>query len=260
MRRIWIVFALVSLLGGVSRADVIVPSPRAEGSARIALPMAKPGRNFAIAVDTIGVGTNIPTQMGITTLQETWWGRTQPWEDVDIVIWFTTVNDFRYAAFYSPLANDIDGLGYGEHLSEQTGQSFPDTFDFSPDTTSGIVVANHYFGYLSDPWFLPLVIGQELGHKWCCFLRESAGAMSPHELLGRDRSHWSYFLETGSSPMEGNSWTWDGGNGFTTFTADVYQDGNFITPFSELDLYLMGLLPPSEVDPFALIQSPNVGG
>jgi MYXO-CTERM domain-containing protein len=261
MRRTWLLVALVSILGATARADVVFAPPRADGAPRIAMPFARPGRNFAIVVDTAGIAaTQMATQAGITSLQDSWWGRTQPWEDVDVVIWFTTVNDWRYAAFYSPLANDIDGLGYGEHLSEQTGQSFPDVFDFSPDTLSGIVVANHYFTYLSDPWWLPLVIGQELGHKWCCFLRESTGVTSPHELLGRDRSHWSYFLETGSSPMEGNSWVWDGASTFTTATADVYESGNFVTPFSQLDLYLMGLLPASQVDPFAVIQSPNVGG
>jgi hypothetical protein len=254
--------ALVSLVEA-AQADV-VPPPRGvvEGrlGARAALPWAKPGRNFGVVVDTMFVAANLHTSDAIQTIEETWWTRPQPWPDVDIVIWFSTTQDPFFAAFYSPLANDIDGIGYGEHLTSMVGSSFPDVFDFSPDSLSGIVVANDYSGYVSQPWLLPITINQELGHKWCCFVRESTGAASATELLGRDDSHWSYFLDTGASPMEGNSWIDAAGSAFTTDTASVYAGGFGLTPFSELDLYVMGLVPPSEVDPFFVIQDPDVMG
>jgi hypothetical protein len=260
MRRI---LALLTLCVAAPVYANVVPPPeltRPGHFTRDALPWAKPGRNFAVVIDTLNVARNLHRQDAISTIEETWWTRPQPWPDVDVVIWFTTYNDWAYAAYYSPLANDIEGLGYGEHLSEITGVSYPDVFDISPDTLSGMVVANDYSIYIMQPWFLPLVVEQELGHKWCCFVRESVGDASPTEMLGRDHSHWSYFLETGGSPMEGNAWLWDGASSFTTNTRAVFQAGDGTTPLSELDLYLMGLIPPAEVDPWYVIQNPDVMG
>src|SRR5262249_34772473 len=50
------------------------------------------------------------------------------------------------------------------------------------------------------------------------------------------------------------------GGAFTTNTASVYQAGGGLTHFSSLDLYLMGLVPPTSVDPFWVIESPDVMG
>ncbi len=261
MRRILVLLTLC--VATPALANVVPPSRRVmEGriGARAALPWGTPGRNFAVVIDTMNVARNLHTQTAIETIEETWWARPQPWPDVDVVIWFTTVTDWYYAAYYSPLANDIDGLGYGEHLSDATGTPFPDVFDFSPDTLSGMVVANDFSTYITMPWFLPLVVEQELGHKWCCFVRESVGQTSALELLGRDNSHWSYFLDTGGSPMEGNAWIWNGGSSFTTDTRDVFVAGDGTTPLSELDLYLLGLIPSTDVDPWFVIQDPDVMG
>lgn len=263
MRSLVVVLGLVVLAPTV-RGDMVAPPPSViEGRfARASLPWARPGRNFAVVVDTMTVADSLPYNIALATLEETWWmrGDAQPWPDVDIVIYFTTKPNYYYGAFYSPLANDIDGLGYGEGLSASTGSSFPDLFDYSPDTLSGVVVLNDFHQYAEQPWFLPIVVEQELGHKWCCFVRESVGGTSSTELLGRDDSHWSYFLETGGSPMEGNAWSWDGANSFTTTTDSVYASTQGVSPFSELDLYLMGLVPPAEVDPFFVIQNPDVMG
>jgi MYXO-CTERM domain-containing protein len=71
-------------------------------------------------------------------------------------------------------------------------------------------------------------------------------------LLGRQRAHWSYFMNTTGSPMEGNAWAETSPGVFTT---QAY------TPrFAPLDLYLMGLIPPEQVPPFWIIAEPNVNG
>ncbi len=65
-------------------------------------------------------------------------------------------------------------------------------------------------------------------------------------LLGRDRAHWSFFMDSEGSSMEGNDW-------------EDRQDGTFIstdrtvTRFSELDQYVMGLIPPRAVPDFFYI-------
>jgi len=82
----------------------------------------------------------------------------------------------------------------------------------------------------------------------------TADAMDPplaaDSLLGRDRSHWSYFLNVGNSPVEGNAWE--------EIAPGTFRTVNTPIRFSALDLYLMGLLPPNEVPPFFVIAEPDV--
>ena len=77
-------------------------------------------------------------------------------------------------------------------------------------------------------------------------------ALAVDALLGRQRAHWSYFVSSGGSPMEGNTWQDIGGGSFRTAT----PSGRF----SPLDLYLMGVASPAEVPPFFVIAEPNVNG
>jgi hypothetical protein len=72
-------------------------------------------------------------------------------------------------------------------------------------------------------------------------------------LLGRDRAHWSYFMNSGLSPVEGNAWDEIMPGVFRTISGTPIR-------FSHLDLYLMGLLPASAVEPFYVIAEPDVMG
>lgn len=246
-----IVVTLAAMPARSARGDVVLPSKavREGRSARVAIPFARPAATFAVMVDTANVVSGIAGG-GNDFLQETWLYRTQPWPDADVVVFFSTRENNQVFAFYSPLANDVNGLGFSWFAGA-------DTFDFSVDSTMGTVFANDFRMYISQPYALPLVVLQELGHRWCCFVRESGGATTNLELLGRDDAHWSWFMDSGGSSMEGNAWL-DNGNGtFTTNTAAVYWESSFATPFSELDLYIMGLLPASSVGPFFVIQNPT---
>ncbi len=71
-------------------------------------------------------------------------------------------------------------------------------------------------------------------------------------LLGRQRAHWSYFVHSGGSPMEGNNWT--------QTSPGVFRTGTPSYRFSTADLYFMGLIPASAVLPFFLIANPDVMG
>ena len=64
-----------------------------------------------------------------------------------------------------------------------------------------------------------------------------------------NRSHWSFFFNSGGSPMEGNDWTETAPGMFRTERPSFR--------FSDFDLYLMGLIPPSEVRPSFLIAEPQ---
>lgn len=56
-----------------------------------------------------------------------------------------------------------------------------------------------------------------------------------------NRAHWSYFFNTGGSPMEGNLWT--------ETEPGVFRTERPSFRFSDFDLYNMGLIPPSSVRP-----------
>lgn len=83
----------------------------------------------------------------------------------------------------------------------------------------------------------------ELGHHWLGRARFATEGPDSFDLLGRSFSHWSYFLNTGNAPLEGNAWVDNGDGTFTT------QPERGFGPFFGLDLYLMGLLDPSNVEP-----------
>ena len=96
------------------------------------------------------------------------------------------------------------------------------------------------------------IVCHELGHRWLSYVRFPGDDETL--LLGRDNSHWSFFLDTRtndaggfSSLMEGNAWREGGGQIFTTGETAV----NY---FTRLDQYLMGLRPPEEVPPFTYLE------
>jgi len=64
-----------------------------------------------------------------------------------------------------------------------------------------------------------------------------------------NRAHWSYFFNTGGSPMEGNAWT--------EFSPGMFRTERPTFRFSPLDLYVMGLIPASQVPPTYLIAEPS---
>lgn len=93
------------------------------------------------------------------------------------------------------------------------------------------------------------LLGQEVGHRWLAFLefRDRNGERSD-ALLGRDLAHWSFFLDSSGSVMEGNAIEDLGGGSFRTAGA--------VRRYSLLDQYAMGLVPESGVRPFFYVESP----
>ncbi len=88
----------------------------------------------------------------------------------------------------------------------------------------------------------------ELGHKWGPAI-VVPGNLSG-ELIGYP-FHWSFWLDSGGSPLGGNTWQDVGDGGFATVPT---------TPaamrYSPLDLYLMGLADSSTVPPFTVLENP----
>lgn len=151
-------------------------------------------------------------------------------------------------AYEITVANEIRGIGVP-------------LFDASRDFGSGgrlrsLAVMDWINKYPDDPRQKFLgenstvsVMGQEVGHRWLAFFefRDHTGAQSG-SLLGRDDAHWSFFMDSDASVMEGNDIEDLGGGSFRTAGA--------VSRFSLLDQYAMGLVEPGEVPPFFYVQSP----
>lgn len=95
------------------------------------------------------------------------------------------------------------------------------------------------------------LVAHEVGHRWLARLRfrDSRGQIST-AMLGRQESHWSFFLDSDASVMEGNEIVDNGDGTFRTLNPVAVR-------YSALDQYAMGLIPPSRVPPFFLVANPQ---
>jgi hypothetical protein len=93
------------------------------------------------------------------------------------------------------------------------------------------------------------VLAHETGHRWLAQALYRDGEVNMRDLLGRDEVHWSFFMDSEASHLEGNAIEDEGGGRFRTVAAG--------DRYSPLDQYLMGLRPPSEVPPFFVVRTPS---
>ncbi|HWV38294.1 MAG TPA: thrombospondin type 3 repeat-containing protein [Vulgatibacter sp.] len=161
-------------------------------------------------------------------------------------------------AYYRPIYNEIVGTGMRVH-------DLRAFFGGLGSSIHGLVSMNVWWSCEAGDWFqdgctdqppfattyrsLHGVLGQEVGHRWGAFLThfDRTTLLRSKELLGRDDAHWSYWLNSGGSPLEGNRWIDEG-------------DGNFriehaaFSKYSDFDLYAMGVMDDPEVRPTFFIR------
>jgi hypothetical protein len=174
--------------------------------------------------------------------------RTHPDSYDQLVIWTDAPIIENAFAFETTVANEIRGIGISQ---------FDASRDFgSAGRLRSYTVMDWIGKYPEDPQQRFLgenntvsLLGQEVGHRWLAFLefRNHTGVRS-EALLGRDQAHWSFFLDSDASVMEGNDIEDLGGGSFRTVAA--------VERYSPLDLYAMGLLPESQVPPFFYVDNP----
>ena len=145
-----------------------------------------------------------------------------------------------FVAFYSPMSNDVRGIGYEHSVGQQL-------FDISDTLVEGMIFMNYVGLWIDNPEQGRYVFDQEFGHRWGSFVQVEKDGVDPEELLGRDTAHWSFYLDTPNSPMEGNAWVDDGDGSWSTDKASG-------STYSDLDLYLMGLLAKEDVADMTLLQ------
>jgi hypothetical protein len=170
-------------------------------------------------------------------------------DDYDqLVFWTDTPVMTDAFAFETTVKNAITGTGL-------------ETFDFAAELGSGGALqsvinmdrvgkyppgpAGKFFGENSTLG----ILAHETGHRWLTRLEFiNHNRERSDELLGRQRAHWSFFMDADGSVMEGNDIEDLGGGAFRTRT--------IAEKYSRLDLYAMGLATPDEVPSFFYVEAP----
>jgi hypothetical protein len=91
------------------------------------------------------------------------------------------------------------------------------------------------------------LLAHEFGHRWLTRVRFIAEGAPSQELLGRQGAHWSFFMDSDASFLEGNDIEDEGDGRFRTVLT--------VSQYSRLDLYLMGFARPEEVAPFFIVRN-----
>jgi hypothetical protein len=144
-------------------------------------------------------------------------------------------------AFEINVRNDVRGIGLASDLDESAAWG-------SRGTLASVAYMDSIDQYLEADGFE--FLAHEVGHRWLARLvfRDAAGRPS-NALLGRGLVHWSFFLDTQASVMEGNAIADRGGGRFET--VDITRG------YSALDQYAMGLRAAAEVPPFFYVDDPD---
>ena len=170
-------------------------------------------------------------------------------DDFDQLVFFTDTDVMTDAfAFETTVRNAIQGIGIEAYdFSAQLGSAGTlesvvnmDRISKYPDAP-----AQKLFGENSALG----VLAHETGHRWLARLQFSnVNREISDQLLGRQLAHWSFFLDSDGSVMEGNEIEDLGGGTFrTAATTEKY---------SRLDQYAMGLVGPGEVPGWFFVDVP----
>ena len=96
------------------------------------------------------------------------------------------------------------------------------------------------------------VLAHEVGHRWLATARYKDEGVISEELLGRQKAHWSFYMNSSGSHDEGNQIDDLGGG--------LFKTGPASQRYGPLDQYLMGLRTSAEVPPFFVIRNAVVDG
>ena len=151
------------------------------------------------------------------------------------------------ASFWSGIYNDVQGIGLGP-------------FNGRAAWGTSLLQGFHFLNQGHFPNWRYVML-QEFAHQFAAFARYRdpvTGATMTDHLLGGVLGHWALNLDDDKSPMDYDINNWielpNGQFRKVNLTSDERT-------YSNLDLYLMGLLGPTEVGEFTLLRNPvPVGG
>ncbi len=170
-------------------------------------------------------------------------------DDFDQLVFFadTTVVTNAFA-FESTIRNEISGIGI-------------DQFDFSAELGSGgtlrsVINMDRISKYPDTPEQRMFgenstlgILAHETGHRWLArIMFSNVNRQVSDQLLGRQLAHWSFFVDSDGSVMEGNEIEDLGGG--------VFRTASTTEKYSRLDQYAMGLVPPGDVPSWFFVDVP----
>ena len=165
-----------------------------------------------------------------------------------LVVWTNFDSDEDDAFAYSVgVSNDASGAGDDVYdFAEAWGSEGElETYVFMGDVRRYPRDPNgRVLGAASRPTALGL-LAHEVGHRFLARASIVHPGAASDVLLGRQSAHWSFFLDTDASFLEGNDIVEESAGRFRTVET--------VSRYSRLDLYLMGLAPASEVAPFFIV-------
>ena len=171
-------------------------------------------------------------------------------DQYDFLVIFTQfpVDSAGADAFAITYENDTQGIGLPifDNSSIMGGERLQATIDMTELSDWELNPGNRAFDSTLD------TLMHEMMHRWGIYVSFEDGTGQISDLtLGRDNSHWNYFLNTNASVMYGSLWNEIGLNQFTTQAIRK--------SLSPLDLYLMGFNEPANVPEFFLIEGGSPG-
>ena len=163
-------------------------------------------------------------------------------------------SDFSLAHAYT-VRNEVRGIG---EFIYDSGRVFG-----SPRRLSSFVNMGALAEYPASPAApirgLPhasmlTILAHEVGHRFLAYtpFKDPETGQLSDALLGRQFAHWSFFLNSAASVLEGNAIK-DNGEG----ASPRFETTAATQTYSLLDQYLMGLRDPSEVPPTFLVTNPT---
>ena len=174
--------------------------------------------------------------------------QTHPDDFDQLVFWSETTVVTDAFAFETTVKNAITGTGLDQidHAAEfGSAGALQSLINMDRISKYSDVPSAKLFGEYSTLGLL----AHETGHRWLARLQfVDADRVVSDRLLGRQRAHWSFFMDSDGSVMEGNEIDDLGGGAFrTNSSAEKY---------SRLDLYAMGLADAAEVPRWFYIDAP----
>jgi flagellar hook assembly protein FlgD/Tol biopolymer transport system component/fibronectin type 3 domain-containing protein len=170
-------------------------------------------------------------------------------DEYDSIVIFT---NFDYAmkpdgriAFYQSVKNDVRGIGlelFDNSLQYGSNSKLQGTIDMGNVLKLASAPLDRGLDFSVD------TLIHETLHRWAAYakFKDWNGTVSD-ALLGQEKAHWSFLLDSAGSTLYGNKWKVNGDGTFTSTAVRKY--------YSPLDLYLMGMIDKSKVPPTLLIDN-----
>jgi hypothetical protein len=173
-------------------------------------------------------------------------------------------DDFDQLVFFSDTTVITDAFAFETTVKNAITGTGLDAIDFSAELGSAgalqsVINMDRISKYSDTPAAKVFgeasalgILAHETGHRWLARLQfRNVDRVTSDQLLGRQRAHWSFFMDSDGSVMEGNEIEDQGGGAFRT-TASTEK-------YSRLDLYAMGLASEAEVPRWFYVDAPISG-